>query len=40
VGYAHNVSEVASWVLIMLLVKYAVGGRRELVLASAVGLVA
>jgi hypothetical protein len=40
VGYAHNVSEVASWVLIMLLVKYVAGGKRELVLASAVGLVA
>jgi hypothetical protein len=40
VGYAHNVSEAASWLLIMMMVKYAAGGGRELILASAVGLVA
>lgn len=40
VGYAHNVSEIASWVLILMLVKYAGGGRRRLVAFSAVGLAA
>ncbi len=40
VGYAHNVSEIASWMLILMLVKYAGGGRRRLVAFSAVGLAA
>lgn len=40
VGYAHNVSEIASWVLILMLVKYAAGGRTRLIVFSAVGLAA
>ncbi len=40
VGYAHNVSEIGSWVLILLLLKYAVEGRNALAVFSAVGLAA
>jgi hypothetical protein len=39
-GYAHNISEAASWFLIVLMLKYVSDHKRELVLASAVGLVA
>jgi hypothetical protein len=39
-GYAHNVSEIASWVLILLLLKHVSGGRARLVAFSAVGLAA
>jgi hypothetical protein len=39
-GYAHNVSEVASWVLILLLLKHVKGGRKRLIPFSAAGLAA
>ncbi len=40
IGYAHNVSEIASWVLILMLIKYAGGERGRLALLSAIGLAA
>jgi hypothetical protein len=40
VGYAHNVSEIASWVLILMLIKYVVAGRKTMAVFSAVGLAA
>jgi hypothetical protein len=40
VGYAHNVSEIASWVLILMILKYAVAGRKTMAVFSAVGLAA
>jgi len=37
-GYAHNASEIGTWVLVALLVKYAAGGRDRLALFSTAGL--
>lgn len=39
-GYAHNVSEIAGWVLLLLLIKHVEGGRNRLVAFSAAGLAA
>lgn len=39
-GYAHNVSEIASWVLILMLLRYVAGGRTRLIAFSGMGLAA